>query len=165
MKILFIRKNSQDLDAIFRKAEEKLKSLYKTLELIVWNCTDVKPMKADIARAEPDLLLTLDLSGFEQSTLTGGLAYNLLNCKQIHLLLRDNLPEESCLSKQLSIAMFFYCAGTEYYKRLWDTYPDIPYLKQLKNWNLENTPTAVNKNAGILCNVILEVAQICRIYT
>ena len=139
MKLLIVQKRTQSLEAILHKAKEKLQLLYKNVEFIIWN--------------DPKM----------QSTLTGGLAYNLLDCKQIHLLTRENLRDENCLSRQLSIAMFFYCAGAEYFRRLQAEYPDIPYLKQLNGWSLENTPTAINGNADILYNVILEVAGICHI--
>lgn len=36
----------------------------------------------DIRRADPDLFINFDLAGFEQTTLTGGVVYNLLNAKQ-----------------------------------------------------------------------------------
>ncbi len=163
MKLLIVQKGTQSLEAILHKAKEKLQLLYKNVEFIIWNDPKMQITKADIAKIEPDLLLTWNLAGFEQSTLTGGLAYNLLDCKQIHLLTRENLRDENCLSRQLSIAMFFYCAGAEYFRRLQAEYPDIPYLKQLNGWSLENTPAAVNGNADILYNVILEVAGICHI--
>ena len=40
-----------------------------------------------VKKEAPDLLITTNLWGFEQCTLTDNLALNLLNCKQIHLLL------------------------------------------------------------------------------
>lgn len=61
----------------------------------------------EIRALRPDVLVTVDLPGFEQRTLTDNISYNLLDCKQLHLLLHENPGNESCLAGQLSIAMFF----------------------------------------------------------
>jgi len=106
---------------------------------------------------QPDLLITTDLQGFEQRTLTDNIAFNLADCKQLHLLLHKNLPNESYLGKQLSIAMFFYCAGNAYYDELSSRYPDLPYLKQLEGWQDAAGKQAMEQNAAILCSVIKEV--------
>lgn len=79
-----------------------------------------------------DLIITFDLAGFEQTTLMGGISYNLVNSKFVNFLLHENLKNEKCLSKQLSLSMFFYCAGEEYAAYLREHYPDIPYLKTLQ---------------------------------
>ncbi len=42
-----------------------------------------------------------------------------------------DLVNEKCLSKQLSLSMFFYCAGSQNEKYLRENYPDIPYLRSL----------------------------------
>ena len=163
VKILIIHAPQGNLKEILSQTEKKLESVYETVNFEVWNRTGMQFTRADIAKTEADMLLTFDLAGFEQSTLMGGLAYNLVNCKQIHILLHDNLPNESCLSKQLSIAMFFYCSGVGTLERLQAAYPDIPYLKELGDWKRENTAAAVNENAEILCDAIREVAEICHI--
>lgn len=79
----------------------------------------------------PEVLITVDLPGFEQCTLTDNISYNLLDCKQLHFLLHENLRNESYLAGQLSIAMFFYCAGEALYNRLARKYPHLPYLKKI----------------------------------
>ena len=66
---------------------------------------------SEIKARRPDVLITVDLVGFEQRTLTDNISYNLLDCKQLHLLLHENPRNESYLAGQLSIAMFFYCEG------------------------------------------------------
>lgn len=87
----------------------------------------------EIKALRPDVLVTVDLPGFEQRTLTDNISYNLLDCGQLHLLLHENLRNESCLAGQLSIAMFFYCAGDTLYDRLTRRYPHLPYLKKLSD--------------------------------
>lgn len=92
-----------------------------------------------------DLIITFDLAGFEQTTLMGGISYNLVNSKFVNFLLHENLKNEKCLSKQLSLSMFFYCAGEEYAAYLREHYPDIPYLKTLQG--SEETVEAAMKSA------------------
>lgn len=92
---------------------------------------------AEIKSLQPDLLITVNLPGFEQSTLTDNIAYNLLVCKQLHLLLHRNLPNELYLDRPLNIAMFFYCVGDDYYNYLLKRYPELPYLKKLSGWRTE----------------------------
>lgn len=88
----------------------------------------------EIKSLQPDLLITVDLPGFEQSTLTDNIAYNLLTCKQLHLLLHRDLPNELYLDRPLNFAMFFYCVGDDYYDYLLKRYPELPYLKKLPGW-------------------------------
>lgn len=109
---------------------------------------------------EADLLITFDLTGFEQSTLAGGISYNLLNCKQIHFLLNRNLSNESYLSKQLSLSMFFFCSDNDYYHYLMDTYPDIPYLEPIMSWKKAD---AGEINADALWLSICKVLKMCKL--
>lgn len=85
-----------------------------------------------LSRESFDLIITFDLVGFEQTTLMGGISYNLVNSKFVNFLLHENLQNEKYLSKQLSLSMFFYCAGDKYETYLREHYPDIPYLKALQ---------------------------------
>ena len=143
--------------------KENLQTLHGDVVVEIWDNTRTEITLADVKKSEADLFVNFNLSGFEKGTLTGGISYNLLNCKQIHILLDDKLPNERYLSKQLSIAMFFYCVGSEYYQSLADRYPDIPYLKEINGWNSDNTDTGIAQNAGILCDIVWEVAKICHI--
>ena len=96
-----------------------------------------KDIISEVKALHPDLLITVDLAGFEQCTLTDNISYNLLDCKQLHLLFHENLPNEQYLNKQLSIAMFFYCMGNTYYEYLRKQYPNLPYLKILSDQHSE----------------------------
>ena len=109
----------------------------------------------EIRALHPDLLITVDLAGFEQCTLTDNISYNLLDCKQLHLLLHENLPNEPHLKGQLSIAMFFYCAGDAYYDELIRKYPNMPYLKKLPDWQ--------DKTAETLYEAFQEVLRECAV--
>ena len=108
-----------------------------------------------------DLFVDFNLSGFNQTTLTDNISYNLLPCKQIHIITRDNLPNEKYLEKQLSISMFFYCTDSKYYQYLQEKYPDIPYLKEVKGWKNSDDEESAETNAKIMSEIIGEVMQIC----
>lgn len=54
-----------------------------------------------------NLLVTYNLAGFEQSTLTDGLAYNLVDCRQFHFIEKSDLTGEQFVHKEKSINMFF----------------------------------------------------------
>ena len=114
-----------------------------------------------IKEINPDIMISFDLTGFEQCTLTGGIAYNLLNCKQIHILRNEQLPNEKYLAGQLSISMFFYCVSTVYYEYLSLRYPEIPYLREIEGWNEVREVVGDANNAHVLANMIIEVAQKC----
>lgn len=92
-----------------------------------------------------DLIITFDLVGFEQTTLMGGISYNLVNSKFVNFLLHENLQNEKYLSKQLSLSMFFYCADRKYVTYLREHYPDIPYLRSLQG--SEETVEAAMRSA------------------
>ena len=51
-----------------------------------------------------DLVVTVNLYGFEFTTLTGGISYNLWNTKFVHFLLDENLPDEKYLAHQIGRA-------------------------------------------------------------
>jgi hypothetical protein len=82
--------------------------------------------------ADPDLVFTLDLAGFNILTDTDDIAYVNLSCPNAHILCKP-IPSEQlvCLGGKLSIAMFFYCFAAETYNYLAEHCPDIPYLKQV----------------------------------
>ena len=117
----------------------------------------------EIKSLSPDLLVTTDLAGFELCTLTDNISYNLLDCKQLHLLLHENLPNEPYLAGQLSISMFFYCAGDAYYDVLLRKYPNLPYLKKLPDWQDGAGEPAENQNGEILYAAFREVLRECAI--
>lgn len=108
-----------------------------------------------------DLLITFNLAGFEQCTLTDSVSYNLFKCKQVHFILDRNLPNEKYLEKPLSISMFFYCIGEEHCKYLLGKYPDIPYLKAMDIENIEQNNAMVITDA--LWKSICEVMKICKL--
>ena len=123
MKILIVQPDRGQMQKIISLLKEKIEkcsqefidndpqSKSQGITVEIWDNTKLSVTCADIKKSEADLFINFNLAGFEQSTLTDGIAYNLLNCKQIHILLKDHLPHEKYLAKQLSISMFFYCAG------------------------------------------------------
>ena len=177
MKILIAQASSKQMQKTLSLMKEKMEGKYQNFSqgvsqhiaqsISVEICGNKKlPITcADIRKSEADLFINFDLAGFEQSTLTDGIAYNLLDCKQIHILLRDKLPGERYLAKQLSISMFFYCADLKYCQYLQSKYPDMPYLKAIEGWKKngqENREDSIEKNAEIFCDIVREVLEICR---
>ncbi|MCM1126803.1 MAG: hypothetical protein NC429_10050 [Lachnospiraceae bacterium] len=108
-----------------------------------------------------DLVITINLSGFELTTLTGGISYNLWNAKFVHFLLKRNLKNEIILQKPLSISMFFYCVGKEYKEYLLKKYPEIPYLEELSEWEDNSDEEAVLRNAGRMAYAVYKTAGKC----
>lgn len=83
-----------------------------------------------ILAADPDLVFTIDLTGFNIKTDTDDIAYINLSCPNIHFICGSLEPERfACLAGKLSIAMFFYCLNQEICSDLLGKYPEIPYLK------------------------------------
>ena len=117
----------------------------------------------EIKSRHPDLLITTDLAGFEQCTLTDNISYNLLDCKQFHLLLHEDLPNEPYLKKQLSIAMFFFCTEDVRCEELIRKYPNLPCLKEMSGWQKGTERGAGERNAEILFDAFQEILQECGI--
>lgn len=153
MKILIVQ-TVKEQEEVLAELREKLQLRYPDAAVELWDSIKAPVTYAQLREAEPDLFINFDLTGFEQSTLTGGIAYNLLNCKQIHILLQDRLTNEKYLKKQLSISMFFYCVSHTCFEYLSRTYPDIPYLKEMTG------------DGGInsLYVAVMEVMEICHIH-
>ena len=107
----------------------------------------------EIRSYEPDVLITEDLEGFEMCTLTDAVSYNLIHCRQFHVIRsgvphngdlskekstyrntsggrdhEESLPNERYLGKQLSLVMTFVCTDEGMAKRLAAEYPDLPEI-------------------------------------
>ncbi len=121
-----------------------------------------KDIIGDIKKRRLDLLLTVDLAGFDRCTLTDNIAFNLLDCKQIHFLFNRDLSNEQYLEKMLSIAMFFYCTDEEYKNYLVKRYPHIPWLKCLNGWTCSELSHG-SKNIAAMKVAIEEVIQESRL--
>jgi hypothetical protein len=124
--------------------------------------TGVNRLFGQLKELSADILITTDLLGFEQATLTDNLSYNLLDCKQIHLLLHEHLKNESLLKKQLSIAMFFYCMGDTYYQYLSGTYQNLPYLQKITGWKEGTDAACCVDNAEVISGIIRDVIRQCK---
>lgn len=116
-----------------------------------------------VQNAGADLVITINLSGFEFTTLTGGISYNLWNTKFVHFLIKRNLQNERIMEKPLSISMFFYCLGKEYKEYLQKNYPNIPYLEEITGWEKGTDRKSVRSNAEKMAAVICETAHKCNL--
>lgn len=176
MKILIVQPDRGQMQKIISLLKEKIEkcsqefidndpqSKSQGITVEIWDNTKLPVTCADIKKSEADLFINFNLAGFEQSTLTDGIAYNLLNCKQIHILLKDHLPHEKYLAKQLSISMFFYCAGREYFQYLQGKYPDLPYLKMIEGWKRDGEENSAGNCVQALYAIVREVMLLCRMH-
>lgn len=165
MKILIAQTSSWEMKKTVNRMKGKLEGISsnigQNITVEIWD--GARPVtNADIRKSEADLFVNFNLAGFGQSTLTDGIAYNLLDCKQVHILLGDSQPEEKYLAKQLSISMFFYCTDIKYFRHLQDKYTDLPYLKVIEGWKEGKAEDTIENNAEALCGIIRDVSKICR---
>ncbi len=107
------------------------------------------------------MVVTVNLSGFEFTTLTGGISYNLWDTKFVHFLLGQNLRNERFLAGPLSISMFFYCIGQAYMDGLLEKYPDLPYLEKINGWQEGGTEDSARENARKMAAIIYRTARKC----
>ena len=166
MNMRILQVSTQPINAIpgLKQFQEKLsRERDSEVSSLQYTLGERREMIGEIKAFHPDVLITTDLAGFEQCTLTDNISYNLLDCKQLHFLLHKKLPNEPYLAGQLSIAMFFYCAGDMYYDYLLKKYPNLPYLKSLSEWRSETNVTVENSNAEILYKAFREVVQACKL--
>lgn len=165
MKILITQPSAGQMQKVIRLLKEKMEkgaqNITSGITVEIWDSARGQITCSDIEKSEADLFINFNLLGFGQSTLTDGIAYNLLNCKQLHILLNDKLPEEKYLAKQLSISMFLYCMDREYCRYLQKKYPDIPYLKAVEVWKRDEEENSTVNHAEALERVIREVIQLC----
>lgn len=89
-------------------------------------------LSRDIRNEDPDLLVSYDLAGFELTTLTDGLTYNLIDCRQIHIIKSDRLSNEKRLKEVMSINMFFFTKSRKTGDYLKENYPKIPFIDTIE---------------------------------
>lgn len=116
----------------------------------------------NIKKLNPEILLTINLAGFDRSTLTDNIAYNLLDCKQLHVISEDELRNEMELEKLLSIAMFFACSKREMCEVLKVKYPHIPWLACMEGWNHAESLCA-GENVAEIARILELVIKECRL--
>lgn len=147
-----------------RVAEELAEKLNERFENRVG--FSVIPLQGDligkIKKMNPELLLTVDLAGFDRVTLTDNIAYNLLDCKQVHVICGKTLQNEKALEKALSIAMFFACSSAEQCGQLKERYPHIPWMKCMEDWSLAED-LCTDKNVEEIVKMLECVIKECRL--
>jgi DNA polymerase elongation subunit (family B) len=97
----------EDMGEGLRRRLESLKNSGETdMRFIDTRSTVRNTLINQIKTIEPDILVTYNMAGFEFSTLTDGIAYNLIDCRQIHFLINDSIPNLHILENNLSLNMF-----------------------------------------------------------
>ena len=133
MKVLMIGSTAGKLHKAEKEIKCGLESHGNTCAGIYREPGDVRNIMKEIREYAPDLMITEDLEGFEMCTLTDAVSYNLIHCRQLHLLLSEDLTNERYLAKQLSLLMTFVCPDTDRAAALKDKYPDIPEITDMDN--------------------------------
>lgn len=82
--------------------------------------------KQQLSSNIPDLIITLDLAGFEFRTLTGECLLNMLPCKVCNILWGNKSEYCKYLTGKLSLSMLFYDA-TSTDNQLPSKYPNMRY--------------------------------------
>lgn len=81
-----------------------------------------------INELQPDVLITLDLAGFQFRTQAGEIALNMLPTKNLNLIWGNKPEYTPLLNKKLSLSMLFYdVSGTD--SRLTELYPNLLYYR------------------------------------
>ncbi len=133
MKVLLIGSTAGRLHKNTKEVTEALESHGHACTAIYRSPGDARNIMKEIREFAPDLMITEDLEGFEMCTLTDAVSYNLIHCRQLHLLLSEELSNERYLAKQLSLLMTFVCPDPARVAALKDKYPDIPEITTVEN--------------------------------
>lgn len=88
--------------------------------------TPMPELNRQLSSCSADILITLDLAGFELRTLTGECLLNMLPCKVCNILWGDKSEYNKYLTGKLSLSMLFYDA-TGIDNQLPAKYPDMRY--------------------------------------
>lgn len=123
----FLERHIDDLDKAYPDEE---------IEMITLGAEDKNtPLNPILKDISPDLLITEDLIRFDEATLTDGIAYNLIDCRQIHLIMNENISNISFMLKQLSLNMHFFCKNKMLCDRMFKMNQDIPFIEEIpQNW-------------------------------
>lgn len=90
------------------------------------NKTSPSALSQQLSLSSPDIIITLDLAGFELKTLTGECLFNTLPAKILNIIHGDQPEYHTFLSKKLSLSMLFYdMSGQDY--QLPDKYKNMRY--------------------------------------
>lgn len=98
-----------------------------------------------IEKLHPDVLITLDLTGFRFRTQTGENALNMLHTKNLNLIWGDKPEYTPYLTKKISMSMLFYDA-TGQDNHLPAIYPNMLYYKALTELTDTNSFKAIWKD-------------------
>ena len=72
------------------------------------NKTSPSVLSQQLSLSAPDIIITLDLAGFELKTLTGECLFNTLPAKMLNIIHGDQPEYHNYISKKLSLSMLFY---------------------------------------------------------
>ncbi|MCR5849038.1 MAG: hypothetical protein K6G75_13115 [Lachnospiraceae bacterium] len=101
----------EDMGSRLREDLTKLFLDSESADMVFMDTSDIykrNHLESFVGEQKPDLLISYNLAGFELSTLTDSLLYNLMDCRQFHIIKKKELPNERCLEKLRSINLFIF---------------------------------------------------------
>jgi hypothetical protein len=128
------------------------------------NISDQTPMSElsrQLSSLPADIIITLDLAGFELRTLTGECLLNMLPCKVCNILWGNKSEYDKYLTGKLSLSMLFYDAtGTD--NQLPSKYPNMRYYyptAQTISGAIDTQPTHETEVLETLQNTIVHFTK------
>ncbi len=109
MKIAFVAGTGTAPERNRKDIQGQLAESFSDIEMPFFFRKGKEDILSEIKGFDPDLLMTWNLEGFEMCTIMDAIAYNLLHCRQLHLLSGTGWNTEEnrkILTKQLSLTMF-----------------------------------------------------------
>lgn len=102
------------------------------------------------------LIITIDLAGFEFRNELEGLSYNNLPCRMAHLLCDKYEVCPAELNMDLNFSMFFYTASKEQAEKIKEKYPNVENVKSMAELvDITNANKNVEKTAKDIIKQIL----------
>ena len=133
MKCIIVLKNKQN--DIGKYLSDVLISRGFHVEILHYGSLPGFKLYQNIIEANPDFIITIDLTGFDLETDTDDIAFINLTFPSLNFISKDaDMVSLKKLGQKLSIAMFFYCETQTVYDFLMEKSPEIPYLKLVKDW-------------------------------
>jgi hypothetical protein len=128
MKIVLIGKKGGRLDG----GDSLFGDLPKGIECALILRQEEENISREIRAEAPNLIVTEDLEGFEMTTLAEGVFYNLLRCRQLHLLWNLKEGFEEILRSHMSLNMYFSCQNEALEESLCRLNSDLTIAKELR---------------------------------
>ncbi len=138
MKIGLIQNDSpyNIQEFLFREMKVVLEQEHHHVEIIplvyrIENDRTIDILMDTVEKGNYDLLLTMDLTGFERRLMEDECFYNRVFCPMIHLITKDAWYFSHFLNQRLNFSMFFYIENDYNRRYIADTFRHFPNIETL----------------------------------